>query len=355
MLDCNTLTEIENVEAIAPAWHDLYQRIGSDYFAGYTPFKVWWQTIAQEKMTTLHVVTGHRDGKLVALFPLVVCKKKGFRILFWAGYDAFLGDLALYENQDDLDELWQFVAKSPYFDAAELRYISQNSAMEEVLSKRRCACQIEEDFLTSIRFEGMDSQAWLAGLPRKVRTESKRKMKRLFGTGAVKFDVYQKDIPKDLLRTMIDHKREWCVDRGYDSRAFFNPEYIPQLVKEASEKGDVRFFCLSIDGMPISFALGFICGKTIYVSVLAHDPSCMELSPGVMVIVETIKWCADYGLDEFSFMEGREDFKVKYGNTRRVIVTYSFCRTIWGYVARTLLVVRHNDRVRAFLQKIRRR
>ena len=355
MLDCNILTKIEDVEGLAPDWKALYDRRGADYFAGYLPFKVWWDTIAQEKPNSLHIVTAREDGKLVGLLPLVVCYKRGFRILFWAGYDAFIGDLALYEDSSVLAAMWKVVAQSRLFDAAELRYVKKDSPMQKVLAQQKWARVIADDFLTSIQLKGQKGEEWVQGLPKKMRNESRRKLRNLERAGEVVFSVYEKEIPSGLIKSMVDLKRDWCVERGFDSRAFFNVDYIPHLIEEAGKLGEVRFFSLSLDDVPISFALGFMCKTTIYTSVVAYDPSFTSVSPGVLVLVRAVMWCADHGVDEFSFMEGREDFKAKYGNHRETIVTYSFAQTLWGLTARTLLGLRHNEGVKQVLQRLRQK
>lgn len=179
-------------------------------------------------------------------------------------------------------------------------------------------------------------------------------MKNLRREGEVSFTVYDKEVPSDLLAMMMAHKRKWCVAKGFDSRAFFNADYIPELVRQAGQDDRARFFCLTLNDVPISFALGFLCHKTIYTSVVAHDPEYMHLSPGVLALVEAIQWSADQGLGEFSFMEGKEDFKTKYGNRRSTIVTYSFARTFKGLLAQVLLRLRHNVRVMGWLACLKR-
>ncbi|MGE0109669.1 MAG: GNAT family N-acetyltransferase, partial [Bdellovibrionales bacterium] len=341
MLECHILTSLKDINALANAWDELYARVGTDYFASYTPFKIWAETIAQNQSLSLHIIAGFREGKLKAVLPLVVSRKKGFRILFWAAYDAFLSEIALYEDENDLTTLWQFAAQNIDYDAAEIRYIRQGSVLENAIKTLPHATILEEDFVTAIQFKGMDSEAWLQSLPKKIRAETRRKIKNLHRAGHVALNVYRKDIPQNLIERMVELKKDWCIDKGFTTPAFFHPFYIFKLIGSAAIKDEVRFFVLTLDDTPIGFSLGFLCQKTLYTAIVAHDPAYVNLSPGVLALAFPIQWCADQGLYCFSFMEGREGFKKDYGNERHVILTYSFARTFRGHVARLLLNLRH--------------
>ncbi len=352
MLECKILTTETELESLGQAWHDLYVRAATRPFSDYSTVSLWWKNFPHRKQSMLHIVTGWRDGRLVALLPLIVYRKRGVRGLLWAGYDSFLGDLQLLENPEDLGDLWRVVHKSPHYDVAEIRYVEQDSLLQEVVSAFPCAKILEDTVITSLRFNGMDSKAWVATLRRKLRVEVRRKKRVIEREGAFSFDVYQDKIPDALLTRMIEEKKAWCNVRGFKEAAF---DFVPDLAQDATTHGRMIFFALSCGGKPIGLSLGFTLNKTVFAYMISYDPAWFKCSPGIVTSVEAISWAADNGFLEFNFMEGKESYKLKYMNRQQPVFTYVFCRTFVGWLARFVLLFRRNNRAITLIKRLLRR
>jgi CelD/BcsL family acetyltransferase involved in cellulose biosynthesis len=46
----------------------------------------------------------------------------------------------------------------------------------------------------------------------------------------------------------------------------------------------------------------------------------MELSPGWVLLANTIQWCCENGRYEFDFMRGDEEYKYRFGGVNRFVM-----------------------------------
>src|SRR5437868_5803367 len=89
-LVCCILRNEAEIEAIADEWRGLYGRHHRTLYSDYDWFHVWWHSLAKTSArNSLHVVIGRQGGRLVAVLPLFVTRRRGLRILQAGGHKAF--------------------------------------------------------------------------------------------------------------------------------------------------------------------------------------------------------------------------------------------------------------------------
>src|SRR5258708_7573252 len=108
-MHCEILTSEPAITAIAGEWQSLHSRAGCGIFSGYAWFDTWWRHLGQAGGFRPHVVIGRRDGRLVAIAPLAVMRRKGVRLLQWAGSEIADYSDFLLEKPEDASALWQAV------------------------------------------------------------------------------------------------------------------------------------------------------------------------------------------------------------------------------------------------------
>src|SRR5262249_41064647 len=116
-----------------PEWQRLQEEAGQLPFTDYFFFDGWGEHIAKPAGRRLHIATAHLDGRLVAIWPLTVVHKKGFRILQPAGKETgfpceFLSQSPLYAGA-----LVELVRHSPHYDFAMLRHVDVESPLSSAL------------------------------------------------------------------------------------------------------------------------------------------------------------------------------------------------------------------------------
>src|SRR5215217_3137023 len=77
------------IGALCAEWRTLHTLRGKFPFTDPTLVEAWWRSRGVQRGQSLHIVTGHRDGALVAVAPLSVYRYRGIKILAWAGGDVF--------------------------------------------------------------------------------------------------------------------------------------------------------------------------------------------------------------------------------------------------------------------------
>ena len=191
MLRDEILTAEADVEAIADEWRSLQAAAGRIPFTDYDWFDACWRHLCKPKGSTLHIVTGRVDRRLVAVLSLVVLHKKGLRILQGAGKEAWFPCDVLSEDPNHVKILWEAVRQSRRYDFAHIRYVDPGSACGQALDSFGRRREIEKT--PYLRFTCSDSQAWLASLSKHRQTKNRRGLCLLREKGAVELQVHTTD------------------------------------------------------------------------------------------------------------------------------------------------------------------
>src|SRR5277367_5838958 len=147
MLETKILTTEQDIESIAGEWRELFARAGASPFADGDLFMIWWRTIGKtDGQRVPHVVTGRENGKLTAVLPLTVVRRKGLRIMQAAGYKSYNYADMLAATTEQAAALWQAVRRSPHYDFADIRDVYPESKCYEALSAFACRRDLTDAF-----------------------------------------------------------------------------------------------------------------------------------------------------------------------------------------------------------------
>src|SRR3954468_7273730 len=105
-MDCSILTTEAAVADIASEWEQLQKRTGCDIFLAYGWLDAWWRFLGKPHGWKLHVVIGRENGRLVAVAPMAVIRRRGLKVLRWAGADTSDFNDFLLEDPVQAAELW---------------------------------------------------------------------------------------------------------------------------------------------------------------------------------------------------------------------------------------------------------
>jgi CelD/BcsL family acetyltransferase involved in cellulose biosynthesis len=329
-MDIRIFTNEIEVEGLREAWQGLQGRAGVSPFSNFDVLQVWWREIARREKASWVLATGWEEGRLVALLPLALYSRKGFRILRIAGHDVFLGKVSLFERPADADALWRAVYARGGFDFAEISCLTPGAEEERAIASFPAARKADESGEKIINFAGQAGEDWFAALSRHERREFKRHRNNLEKRGGTRTVFYERDWPSHEVEKMMALKAAWC--EANDKRSsIFKEAFLPSLMQAAPSDGCV-LGCLYCGEESIGFSLNFPMGRTNYSYVLAHDEGWSAFSPGILTIVEAIRHFADQGCEVFHFMEGRQAYKDRFANGETVLDSFVFPRTLWGRV-----------------------
>jgi CelD/BcsL family acetyltransferase involved in cellulose biosynthesis len=155
---------------------------------------------------------------------------------------------------------------------------------------------------------------YLASLNKKDRHELRRKIRRLFDSGAaVDFEVLSEQA--DVVAAMDDFLDLHTRSRQ-DKTDFMTPEmavFFRRMASALSAEGLIRLFMLRINGKPAAAVLCFDAGSYLYLYNSGYDPEFSGLSVGLVSKALCLRWAIENGKTGIDFLRGDESYKYDLG------------------------------------------
>jgi CelD/BcsL family acetyltransferase involved in cellulose biosynthesis len=244
------------------------------------------------------------DGRLSFIGDASICDFMDV-IVDPADADAAYGELWRRINEEDWSELelWGLMASSPTRErikafAAEHGYDVKEEV--EAVAPRLELPATWEDYLGSLN--------------KKDRHELRRKIRRLFDSGAsVDFDVLSEQA--DVVAAMDDFLDLHTRSRQ-DKTEFMTPEmesFFRRMASAMSAEGLVRLFMLRVNGKPAAAVLCFDAGSHLYLYNSGYDPEFSNLSVGLVSKALCLRWAIENGKTGLDFLRGDEPYKYDFG------------------------------------------
>lgn len=347
MLESRILTQSSDLDDLKVQWEDLHKRVQGNVFASYGFCRTWWENIGISRGASLHIAVGLREGRVVALLPLVTYQKRGLRLLRWMADSIFFTSLDLAVDEKDIKELWRQTVEFGLFDFAEINAIVTGTATHESILSMTCSRCVDVGIERAVVFNKLDWSEWSdpydfsKGYRRQAR-------KRLEKAGKSSFVTFDNIIQEDVIRELVHHKLKWCKKVGLDGPSFGSETFLRMLMESAKEQGGLHLCCLMCGDARIGYIICFASGSTLYGYMIANDAEWNKYSPGVLIHIHAIAWAKAQGYKEFNFMEGFYDFKKELSNHHQDHLTYVFARNSRGMLGMLLYLALNN----AWLKKI---
>lgn len=337
IMKSDILTTETELADILPAWRDLYRRASNNLFSHPDFYLAWWQHLGSSTGWKLHVVTLRDGGRLVGVAPLAVIKRKGFRILQWAGIEALDYNDTLVESPEYNSPLWDAVRQSNAYDVAMIKDVLSTAPSCETLGT--FAQPLQQSHAYYIPLVWKDSETWLKSYTADWRKDYKRRFKRLEAHGPIHYEVYE-TLPIDnaLMDLLVEQKRSWCRQTG-NTGMFDHPgvnAFLMRLAEVAAEEKALYFCVLRCGDAIISIQMGFQYNGALYWYMTSYDGEWGKLSPGRVQMYKAIAWAIDHGLTEFDYLRGGESYKQSLTDSSRILNDYMFSRGIKGFIAKKL-------------------
>jgi CelD/BcsL family acetyltransferase involved in cellulose biosynthesis len=257
------------------------------------------------------------DGDLVGVAPLMRSD----------GRLSFIGDASICDFMDVLvdphhadaaySELWRQVCAEDWGEI-ELWGLMASSETRERLKRYAAEAGIDlneelEAVAPRLALPGT-WEDYLATLGKKDRHELRRKIRRLFDSGAdVTFDVLSDQA--DVVAAMDDFLSLHTGSRA-DKTDFMTPEmetFFRRMASAMAAEGLVRLFMLRINRKPAASVLCFDAGSHLYLYNSGYDPEFSSLSVGLVSKALCIQWAIEHGMTGLDFLRGDEPYKYDMG------------------------------------------
>jgi CelD/BcsL family acetyltransferase involved in cellulose biosynthesis len=316
------------LEALAPAWHDLWQRAPAA-----TPFQSpawlipWWRHFGHGDLLILAV---RELGQLVGMLPLYVYREGAERKLLLLGVGVSdYGDALLdaeYTQGAVRCLLAHLTRTAERWDVCDLQPLPPTSALLAAEVPDFVEERLELAPCPVLQLPG--SAAGLdAALPKRMRQNLRYYRRRAERQGALRCEAARpENLPEMLEAFFALHGVRW-EQRGLpgvladDAVRAFHTEAAAALMAQ----GVLRLHALRLDGRIVAMLYGFAARGRFYHYLGGFDPDLRQLSLGTLIIGHAVMQAMCEDLREFDFLRGREPYKYHWGAIDRP--TYS--RRLW--------------------------
>lgn len=321
-------------------WNTLVeQSIADTPFSRHEYLSEWWKTLGGGEWSVtrdgsefpqLVLVSAKENDELIGLAPLFIAEYADRRALMLVGSIEISDYLDLIVREQDLPRflsgLLDFLVTSlaDSWDAIDWYNIPDTSPTRAALkaeADRRGWTFNEEVYRPTPRIPLDGSfEEYLSGLDKKQRHEIRRKLRRAAESDLnVRFTIIDKnaDIEGEI------HDFLHLMTQDPNKASFLTPlmrEQMTATIRNAFYQGYLWLAFLEIDGVKVAASLNFDYKNKLWGYNSGVSREHMELSPGWVLLANTIQWGCENGRYEFDFMRGDEEYKYRFGGVNRFVM-----------------------------------
>jgi CelD/BcsL family acetyltransferase involved in cellulose biosynthesis len=293
--------------------------------------KLYWEEFGERPEHLLLAFADAADG---AQAGAVAFERIGTTLRFLGGTEVtdYMGPVAEPEAQASMaKELWTALLARDDWTDADLRGLAEDRAWVGLL--RDAA---ETQGLTVEELEDQNGvapflplaptwDAYLEGLPSKLRHEIKRKARKLREeTGPYRVVTATEDTLIGFLDRFVELHRLSEGPKG----VFMQPGmeiFFRRLGEAFLPRGVFRLTFIEVNGVKAAGTIGFRFGETFFLYNSAFDRALQQLGPGMVLVGEDIRLAIDEGCGAFDLLKGDYPYKYRFGASpraiRRLVVT----------------------------------
>jgi CelD/BcsL family acetyltransferase involved in cellulose biosynthesis len=333
--------------AIRTAWQDLWARSAGYIFQHHDWLSGWMNGIAIRREIRVLVALAWDNETLVGAIPMAVHRRRGLRMLNWAGqlFSDYCDGLLdpLNDPNAILPALWQAIMQDGGFDLISLQQVRPDARCRRLLDdltrepkELRPMERQERCMRIDNRWES--GAAFFRSLSKKGRnnhTRGKRILSEIGGEPVFRVIEADQD-PSQVFDEIWRLKEIWLRATEPTSPLLGHDRFVLRSVLDAAWRtGLAKVFLLECGGQIAAGSINFVYANRMEAYLTAYDTRFERASPGTILIVEYAQWACDRGLTHVDFLRGDEAFKFRMANAETVLSGYTGARTLFGQVARS--------------------
>ena len=156
---------------------------------------------------------------------------------------------------------------------------------------------------------------YLAMLSKSHRKQVRRFIRRLFDTGRAQFNTVEREeeLPAAFEQFRTLHQKRW---NHVGQPGSFHSTTFTEFLREASSRllgcGSLRINFLELDGRTIAADFNLVGESEIYVYQGGYEPDAIDLEPGRLLTVATIRQAIEQGYRGYDFLCGEVPYKAHW-------------------------------------------
>jgi CelD/BcsL family acetyltransferase involved in cellulose biosynthesis len=323
----------DQLVAIGPEWDLLVQQAGIAHpFLTHDWILSWWEAFGAEK--SLYAVCVREGSRLIAIAPLMLFEQRMYgipvRVLSLIANEHtpradFIVSSAIRDRAAAYPAIWRCLwDRRGEWDLLRLNQLAEDSTtLEEMVRVPRdnsCRIGIWMSSASPYMPVGGKFNDRFASLPRGVRSNLKRRLKRLEEQGEVEFERYGAPEPLSaaLEQALRMEATNWKGEEGTaiacrdETRRFYT-----SFAQRAARHGWLYFTFLRLNGQRIAFDLSVIYNQILFKLKPGYLQRFHSWSPGSQLTCLTIEDAFEEGLREVDFLGDADEWKMTWTELKR--------------------------------------
>lgn len=335
------ITTETGLEALESTWRDLEARHGRPHnvFQSFDWVRNWVTCYADSSQSPA-IITGHRSGHLVFVWPLMRVQMGPTRVLRWLSEPlAQYGDILLDPNERA--EVWcgaalELLRVERAGDLLWLRHVRDDAAIKShaLATFHNARLSEQAPWLDLSVFAG--DAAYDARYSSSQRKRRKKIRKSLEDDiGPVTFDILPAGAELDAaIQQAVAEKSQWVEERGRHNAILGCPRlpgFLSAMSHAAAGTG-LTVTCLKAGGKPVSWELGLRYGKTHFAFITSHVNALTDYSAARLHMDQSQRRALHDGLTVFDLMVPNDEYKESWSSSVMGTNDYHLPLTSAGWV-----------------------
>jgi CelD/BcsL family acetyltransferase involved in cellulose biosynthesis len=340
------ITDFDAFLKAKPAWDGLVERANVGHpFLTHDWIRCWWESFGVGRK--LNILMVRREGSLIAIAPLMISRTAIYGIPVrelgsisndhTPRFDFVISGTAS-EHASAMEAIWRHLWDTHWeWDVMKLCQLEPGPTLDQLtrLAESK-SCRLatwpstDSPYLPIAgRFEDH-----FATLPRGLRANLRRRMKRLEEIGPVEFEQVSSEAAIDsaLAEAFRMEAGTWKGEAG-TAIACHNElaRFYTSIAHAAARQGTLYLTFLLLNGQRIAFDLSLIYGRRLFKLKPGYLQEHHACSPGQQLTTMTVRDAFARGLSEVDFLGSADDWKMAWTkNVRQHYWAYIFKKNVLG-------------------------
>ncbi|MCP2335165.1 GNAT family N-acetyltransferase [Actinomadura rupiterrae] len=334
-------------DALHADWNELYERSGATPFQSLDWNIAWWRHYGRPGR--LRLVTVRRDGRLVALAPLTLCRQYGHRVLMpLAAAQSDHTDVLIDREHAAIaaDRLAGALLAEPGWSVLDFPEVMPNGAVG-LLAERWTRLRRREPSSVCLQLPACAPGEFAARFPRRTAGKVRARLRKIEALGLEIRQVAATESERAIGEMLHLHERQW-QGRGINTE-HLQPRFAAMLADAAASmipSGRAVLTEYRRDDRVVASDLVVVGADWVGAYLYGAEPdlrNAMDVS--LMLLSNDLRLASGLGRQSLSLLRGQEDYKLKWQPTlvqnERVVLcrsalaaSYLACVTGRGRLAR---------------------
>lgn len=324
-------TDRQTIERLKDDWDSLYRKQAAPHLSdSFDWAALSWDMVTSQRRRHPYCAILRRDGRLVALLPLVTTPGGLAKVASPMNSEASEYCPCLLDPDEPPADLWASLHAGLKdrrdIDALRLPHVRQDAPLDDLIRGwpgSQATVVQHAPFVRASDFPTLeDYTAWL---PKKIRSKLRRWGRGLEETGRVEFEeVTSAQARIEVLQWLLKGKDRWLRRRGLKNERLMstaNSEFLEATLLQPWTMGSRAVFALKLDGAVIAAEVTSIDSNRVESFIIGFDDTHSSYAPGHLLTLQIIGWAIDRHLD-FDFRTGSESYKLIWTNHDVLVTSY---------------------------------